>query len=233
MHIVYQCYRKSIHDTREGLLMDQNSTPTAPTPTPRPRRDWFAFDRSDRWGMGILLGLVVVITVATSIVLPILRWADGDGIPLPFLSGVTVPELDAVGTSYGVAAYDVTLADPTVAQRLLDLAPGLLIVGLMTAGSLLIVAVMRTIAAGDPFVAANVRRMRQLAAVLLVGPFFTLFLSMSVHGALLSDVDLGGLALLAVLDIPWAYLVAGMVVALLAEAFKAGSRLRDDVEGLV
>jgi len=231
VHIVNQDYRKSICDTREALLMDQSTTPT--TPTPKPRRDWFAFDRSDRWGMGILLGLVVVITVATSIVLPILRWADGDGIPLSFLSDVTVPELDAVGTSYGVAAYDVTLADPTVAQRLLDLAPGVLIVGLMTAGSLLIVAVMRTIAAGDPFVAANVRRMRQLAAVLLVGPFFTLFLSMSVHGALLSDVDLGGLGLSVVLDIPWPWFIAGMVVALLAEAFKAGSRLRDDVEGLV
>ena len=204
--------------------MDQNSTPTAPTPTPRPRRDWFAFDRSDRWGMGILLGLVVVITVATSIVLLILRWVDGD---------VTVPELDAVGTSYGAAAYDVILADPTVAQRLLDLAPGLLAVALLVTGSLLIVAVMRTIAAGDPFVAANVRRMRQLAALLLVGPFFAFFLSMSVHGALLGDVDLGGLALSAVLDIPWAWFVAGMVVALLAEAFKAGSRLRDDVDGLV
>ena len=211
--------------------MDQSTTPT--TPTPKPRRDWFAFDRSDRWGLGILLGWVVVITVTTNIVLPILRWADGDGILLSFLSDVTVPELDAVGTSYGVAAYDVTLADPTVAQRLLDLAPGVLIVGLMTAGSLLIVAVMRTIAAGDPFVAANVRRMRQLAAVLLVGPFFTLFLSMSVHGALLSDVDLGGLGLSVVLDIPWPWFIAGMVVALLAEAFKAGSRLRDDVEGLV
>lgn len=214
--------------------MDQSSTPTTPeAPTPKPRRDWFAFDRSDRWGMGILLALVVINTAATSIVIPVRRWLAGDGIPLPFLSDVTVPELDAVGTSYGVAAYDVTLADPTVAQRLLDLAPGVLIVGLMATGSLLIVAVMRTIAAGDPFVAANVRRMRQLAALLLVGPFFTFFLSMSAHGALLGDVDLGGLALSAVLDIPWAWLVAGMVVALLAEAFKAGSRLRDDVEGLV
>ena len=41
------------------------------------------------------------------------------------------------------------------------------------------------------------------------------------------------LALAVVLDIPWPWLIAGMVVALLAEAFKAGSRLRDDVEGLV
>ena len=56
---------------------------------------------------------------------------------------------------------------------------------------------------------------------------------MSVHGALLSDVDLGGLGLSVVLDIPWPWFIAGMVVALLAEAFKAGSRLRDDVEGLV
>lgn len=199
----------------------------------KPRRDWLAFDRSDRWGLGILLGLIVVVTAASSVVLPILRWADGDGIPLPFLSDVTVPELDAVGTSYGVAAYDVTLADPTTGQRLLEFLPGLLTVGLMTAGSLLIVAVMRTIAAGDPFVAANVRRMRNLAALLLVGPFFTSFLSMSVHGALLGDVDLGDLPLSAALDIPWAWFVAGLFVALLAEAFKAGSRLRDDVEGLV
>ena len=211
--------------------MDQNSTPTAP---PRnPRRDWFAFDRSDRWGLGILLGLVVVLTSFAGVVVPIQRWGAGDGIPLPFLSDVTVPELDAVGTSYGAAAYDVTLADPTVAQRLLDLAPGLLTVALLATGSLLIVAVMRTIAAGDPFVARNVRRLRQLAAVLLVGPFFTFFLSMSAHGALLGDVDLGGLPLSAHLDIPWAWFIAGLVVALLAEAFKTGSRLRDDVDGLV
>ena len=35
------------------------------------------------------------------------------------------------------------------------------------------------------------------------------------------------------IELPWVALVAGMVVAMLAEAFKAGSRLRDDVDGLV
>ncbi len=35
------------------------------------------------------------------------------------------------------------------------------------------------------------------------------------------------------LDVPWVAVVSGMVVAMLAEAFKAGSGLRDDVEGLV
>ena len=32
---------------------------------------------------------------------------------------------------------------------------------------------------------------------------------------------------------PWLMLAAGMVVALLAEAFKSGAALRDDVSGLV
>jgi Protein of unknown function (DUF2975) len=214
--------------------MVKDATPTtSPTPARKSRGDRFTFDRADRWGLAILLALVVLLTSLASIVVPILRWVDGDGIPLPFLSDVTVPELDAVGTSYGAAAYDVTLADPTVGQRLLDLAPGVLSVGLIATGCVVIIAVMRTIAAGDPFVASNVRRMRQLAALLLVGPFFTFFLSMSAHGALLGDVDLGSLPLSAHLDIPWAWFIAGMVMALIAEAFKAGSRLRDDVDGLV
>ena len=214
--------------------MDQNSTPTAPgVPAPKPRRDWFAFDRSDRWGLGILLALVVLGALVADVVVPLVRWGAGDGIPLPFLSDVTVPELDAVGTTYGVASYDVTLADPTVGQRLLDLAPGVLAVGLVATGCALILAVMRSIAAGDPFIAGNVRRMRQLAALLLVGPFVTFFLSMSAHGALLGDVNVGSLPFTAHLDIPWAWFIAGMVVALLAEAFKAGSGLRDDVDGLV
>jgi hypothetical protein len=215
--------------------MANDATPTPPTPTPRqkPRHDWFTFDRSDRWGLGILLALVVLSALVADVVVPLVRWGAGDGIPLPFLSDVTVPELDAVGTTYGPAAYDVILADPTVAQRLLDIAPGLLTVGLIATGCALIVAVMRTIAAGEPFIASNVRRMRQLAALLLVGPFVTFFASMSTHGALLGDVDLGGLPFSAHLDIPWAWFISGMVVALLAEAFKAGSGLRDDVDGLV
>lgn len=43
--------------------------------------------------MGTLLALTVVITAATSIMVPVLRWMAGDGIPLPFLSDVTVPGL--------------------------------------------------------------------------------------------------------------------------------------------
>lgn len=214
--------------------MAKDATPTTPTTPPqKPRRDWFTFDRSDRWGLGVLLAVVVLLTSIINIVVPIQRWVAGDGIPVPFLSEVTVPELDAVGTPYGVAAYDVTLTEPTVLQRLLDLVPGAILVVLLAVGCWLIIAIMRTIAAGEPFADVNVRRLRVLAMLLLVGPFFTFFAATSAQGALLGDVDVAGLAYAMSLDIPWVWFVAGMVVALLAEAFKSGSQLRDDVDGLV
>jgi LytS/YehU family sensor histidine kinase len=160
-----------------------------PTPTPaqqKPRRDWWTFDRSDRWGLAILLTAVVVATTMAAIVVPIQRWIAGDGIPVPFRSEVW-----------------------------------------------LIIAVMRTIAAGDPFSTVNVRRLRILAAMLLLGPAITFFVATSIQGALLGDIPLGGLAYALTIDIPWAGFIAGLLLALLAEAFKAGSRLRDDVDGLI
>jgi hypothetical protein len=203
------------------------------TPDPRPRRDLLAFDRADRWALAALLGVVVALSAAAGVVVPVLRWVRGEGIPLPFLSEVTVPALDAVGTRYGAAEYAVTLAGPSTGQRLLDLVPGVLVVLLLAAGSWLVVAVMRTIAAGDPFAAANVGRLRAIAGLLAIGPFVTAFVELPFRGALLGDVDLGGLDPGMAIEMPWAPLVAGLVLALLAEAFKTGRRLRDDVEGLV
>lgn len=229
-------YRQSVVSTvdahsRGGTTMAHN-----PTPTPaqqKPRRDWWTFDRSDRWGLAILLTAVVVATTMAAIVVPIQRWIAGDGIPVPFRSEVSVAALDAVGTNYGPADYTVTLADPSTTQRLLDLVPGTLMVLLLAAGCWLIIAVMRTIAAGDPFSTVNVRRLRALAAMLLLGPAITSFVTTSIQGALLGDIPLGGLAYALTIDIPWAGLIAGLLLALLAEAFKAGSRLRDDVDGLI
>lgn len=206
---------------------------TTPDAGRTPRRDLLTFDRSDRWALGIALALVVTFVTVLNVVLPVLRWIDDKGIPIPFVSAVTVPELDAVSTRYSAADYLVTLEDPTTTQRVLDLVPGVLLVLIVVAGCWLVVSVMRTIAAGDPFADANVRRLRVLAGLLIIGPFLVFFLALPFQGALLAHVDLGGLGPSMRLDVPWPPLVAGFVVALLGEAFKAGSRMRADVEGLV
>lgn len=203
------------------------------TPPREPRRDPLAFDRSDRWGLLALLAVVALGAVLVWVVEPVAAWAGGHGILIQLVSEVAVPELDAAGVAHGPASYDVDLADPTAWQRLLAMAPGLISAALVVLACWLVVRVMRSIATGDPFEPRNVTRLRALAATLVFGAPVVFFLELSVRGVLLGSMDLGGLEASAFLSIPWQAAVVGMVVALLAEAFKAGSRLRDDVAGLV
>ena len=196
-------------------------------------RDLFAFDRSDRWGLVFLLGAVALGAVIAWVVGPLTEWASGEPLTAEVLSTVTVPQLDATGVDYGPASYDVVLVDPSAGQRLLALAPGILATLLVLLACWCLVLVLRTVAAGDPFEPLNVTRLRVVAAVLVIGWPVLFFLQMAVQGALLGSLDLGGLDVSFGLDLPWVPVLAGMVIAMLAEAFKAGSRLRDDVEGLV
>ena len=144
-----------------------------------------------------------------------------------------MPPLDAAGVGYGPATYGVDLVDPSAGQRLLDLVPGVLGAVLVVLACGCIVLLLRTVAAGDPFAPVNVVRLRVVAAVLVLGVPVVDVLESVVGTVLLDGLDFGSLALPFRLDIPWVPMLAGLVVAMLAEAFKTGSRLRDDVDGLV
>lgn len=201
------------------------------TPT-RPERDPMRFDRSDRWALTALLATWVLVTVYTGIVEPISRWVDGDAVPVEVLGPVEVPALDAAGVGYGDGLFPVSVPVEGAGLRLAELLPGVIATGLVLAGVWVALRLMRTIAAGDPFAPANVTRLRVLAGLLVIGTAVLFFADLSVRGALvgtLGEAAPEG----AQLSVPWQAILAGMVVALLAEAFKAGSRLRDDVEGLV
>ena len=199
----------------------------------KPGRDWLTFDRSDRWGLLSLLALVTLAAAWSGVIGPVIAWARGEAIPVEVFSRVTVPELDAAGVSHGLAAYTVDLASPSAGQRVLVLIPGVLNTVLVVGACWLVIRVMGTIATGDPFDPVNIKRLRGLAALLLIGTPVVFFAHLSASGGLLGSMDLGGLAPGFMFSIPWLPLVAGMVVALLAEAFRAGAALREDVEGLV
>ncbi|HYN65438.1 MAG TPA: DUF2975 domain-containing protein [Ornithinibacter sp.] len=197
------------------------------------RKDLLAFDRSDRWGLIALLGLFAIVTVVSGVVHPVLRWVEGAPVPTEVFSPVVVPGLDAAGVEHGLGTYDLLVPVAGVGQRILSIVPGALVAGGVLLGCWLLLRVMRSIAGGDPFTPANVTRLRGLAGLLVFGSTVVFFLEMAVTGALLGTLDLGALEPGFRLDFPWWPLLSGMVVALLAEAFKAGSRLRDDVDGLV
>ncbi|NHA69561.1 DUF2975 domain-containing protein [Phycicoccus flavus] len=190
------------------------------------------FDRTDRYGLGVLLALVVLVQLVVRVVLPVADWLRGEPVRVPLLSAVEVPALDAVGTAHGEGVYDV-LVDASAGQRAAVVAVGVMTVALVAVAAWLVLAVMRSIASGDPFGPATVGRLRLLAAVLVIGAPVLTAAELPVQGWMLGTLDLGGLDPATPVDAPWQAVVGGLVVALLAEAFVVGRRLREDVEGLV
>lgn len=199
----------------------------------QPTADRLAFDRADRIGLTILLWLVGAVAVGGLLGLPILRWIRGEAILLPLASNVSVPDLDRTGVAYSSAQYSVELATASVGQRLLDLLPGLVTATVVVTVIALFLKVMRSISAGTPFAGAQVRRLRQIAVLLVIGIPVAAAARLAADSALTGGMDLGGLSPSATLEIPWLPIVLGLVAALLGEAFKVGARLADDVEGLI
>lgn len=196
-------------------------------------KDRLAFTKSDRIGLTALLFLVNGSAIVGWVVGPILSWLKGDPLWTPFISKVTVPALDAAGVPYSAATYDIRVASPTAGQRIFGLVAGLLWAAVLIAGSLIVARLMRSIAEGNAFDRANVGRLRWLAALLIGAVPVAYVVDLFARGALVTGAELGGLPPTASISIPWLPIVAGMVVALIAQAFVAGSALRDDVDGLV
>lgn len=196
-------------------------------------RDVLAFDRWDGMALRGMLWLIVVLGVGANVVQPVVAWLRGESLSVSYPGEITVPELDRVGTAYNNGVYDVVVANPTLWQRVVDLAPGVLMSLLIVGVVVLLQRVMRNIVAGEPFASGQVGRLRLVALLLGLGVPVVLAAEFVAGGVLLEAVDLGGMNIIAALDFPWLMLAAGMVIALLAEAFKSGAALRDDVSGLV
>ncbi|MBK8869152.1 MAG: DUF2975 domain-containing protein [Dermatophilaceae bacterium] len=196
-------------------------------------KDRLAFTRADRIGLGTLLILVNSVAIAAWVIGPVLAWVRREPIWTPFISEVKVPALDSAGVSYSAATYDVRVAQPTAGQHLALVGSGVLWVALLLVGSVIVARLMSSIGAGNAFERANVTRLRWLAGLLLVGTPVAHVVDLFARGALMGGADLGGLPPTASISLPWLPIVAGLIVALIAQAFVAGAALRDDVEGLV
>lgn len=197
------------------------------------KRDVLAFDRWDATALRVVLWLIVATGIGANVVQPIVTWVQGDSLSVSYPGKITVPELDRVGTAYGSGVYDVVVDDPTLWQRVTDLAPGVLMALLILGVVVLLQRVLQRIVAGEPFAPGQVTRLRLVAFLLGLGMPIVLAIEFVAGGVLLGSVDLGDMDLIAEVDVPWLMLAAGMVVALFAEAFKSGAGLRDDVSGLV
>jgi hypothetical protein len=199
----------------------------------RPDRELLAFGRSDRIGLVLLLLAAGLLAGKTWVVVPLVAWAGGSDLPVPFASEVSVPALDAAGIGHSEAEYLLHVPGATTGQWLLHLLPGVGLTVVVLACAALFAGLVRDVGRNDPFTAVNVRRLRVIGLLLLVAwPVLTL-VRFAADAAVLAGLDLGELDSSFRFGLPVGVMAAGLVAGLLAEAFAAGSRLRDDVDGLV
>jgi hypothetical protein len=125
----------------------------------------------------------------------------------------------------------VHIDDARPNQVLGSLGRDLVAVTLVVAVLWLLRLLLRSVRDGDPFTAANVRRLRAIGFLLVVGAPVAYLVMFVCDQWLASSSPAGELG--ATFTVPGAGPIAGLGVFVLAEVFAHGARLRADVEGTV
>lgn len=161
------------------------------------------------------------------------RWLPAD-VPAPPVDVAARGDVTVEGTGRMV----ITFHDPSAAERLLLVAPALLTTLAIGLVAYLLLRMALTADRGDLFTTANVRRMYAIALTVVIAPMVVL-LAETVAGAELErrTVESDAPVLFALTFglqggvVP--LVLVGLLLAALAEAFRRGTRMREDVEGLV
>jgi hypothetical protein len=184
------------------------------------------------------LGLALLLVGVVGVVLPILGVT---GLLAPIrtreieLDDLTrVPDVASAGgvTLRGTRTAELVFVDPDLAERLLLVLPDLVRTLLLLVILELLRRMARTLREGEVFVARNARRLAVIAlAVLVLGTVVPVVDAVTTH-LLAGGTDLG-------VTIPFSYTISGfylllsVLIAAAGEAFRQGTRLRADTEGLV
>ncbi len=187
---------------------------------------WTRFDRIDRAALEVLLGALWVVSAVAMIGGPVRRWIAGD--PL-----VVDVDARAAGLERAVdgAQVPMEVGEAYAGLRLLELVAPVLAVVALGVGAWLLASVVHRITAGDAFDPSNVTRLRLLAVLLIAGPAVIAMVELAEAATMISRLDLPATS--PSVTIPaWGF-IGGLATAAVAQAFAAGTQLREDTEGLV
>lgn len=135
-----------------------------------------------------------------------------------------------------VGRYDDTviwsIAEPSVGQRVVVLLPVVVTTAFLAVGLVVLWRLVSATRRGVPFDRSMVRRLRVLGVLLLAYGLLAFFAAPMVLLAVFWSVP--GTPVALGVDVPALLpVVLGFVVLVLAESFRVGLRLSEDVEGLV
>jgi hypothetical protein len=165
----------------------------------------------------------------------------GPGSPVPAFDADQAPvavEGLPPGSHVTADAEELTLHawDSTLLEQLLGRADALVLGLGVAAGAYLLIPLLRSVQRGQPFAEGNAARVRGLAVVVLVVGIGGPFLARLGSGDVLSRIGQSGPdAVLSPAGIPSVLnvLLTAALLAVLAEAFRRGEQLAEDVDGLV
>jgi hypothetical protein len=89
-------------------------------------------------------------------------------------------------------------------------------------------AVFHTLRAGRPFVAANATRIRRIAYAVIVAEVARSLLAYVGMRYAMTNFAVQGVRLEARLDVNWVALVCGLIILVIAEVFREGTRLDEE-----
>lgn len=200
------------------------------------------WDRTDYLFLQAAIVASALLVTAVSVALPLWDWARGN----PVFGFIETPAIDhrlpaslaaaqpgASLTWDGVIQAEV--ADPSAGLRLVNLIPGLLLSVAVIVIATILYRLVVAAKAGRPFVPAAVRDLRIVAAVIFAAsvliPVAGAYAGSRLHAAAVADDVLFSVSASFGLNLAWIGLA--MLVFVLAEVFRIGQRLADDVDGLV
>ena len=182
--------------------------------------------RFDGIGLDVLLGVVWVVSAVVMIGGPVSRWVAGDPV-------VVDVDARAAGLEPAVdgAQVPMEVGEAYAGLRLLELVAPILAVVALGVGAWLLASVVHRITAGDAFDPSNVTRLRLLAVLLIAAPAVIAMVELAEAATMISRLDLPATS--PSVTIPaWGF-IGGLATATVAQAFAAGTSLREDTEGLV
>lgn len=169
---------------------------------------------------------------------PLLSWRNGDGVDWTGESDVSkvAPGLHLArgAHAYWEGAVHVTIADPSTGLRLIAWLPSAIVAVAVIVTGFLLLRIMYETQEGRPFFESSARRLRLVSLTIGVAAVAAPLAWNAANRHVLeaattrpqveSHVHVAAMA---------TWLVVALVVRVVAEAFRIGTRLQEDVEGLV
>lgn len=196
------------------------------------------------WALIGVAALMVVADLIQATALATGRVLVSAGGANPRLSLDGIPHLF---TSEARAGTVEALSDTALSSRALLTVPSLLHAAVVVATTVLVLQIVRAVAANEPFSAPTLRRWRRLALVLLIGGTAQVIADSVANTHLITTIEsyyggdrstpaeqammLGGD--FAPVGANILVIAAGLVALALTAAFRSGARLAKDVDGLV